>query len=184
MTAYIARHLILSKRSKLLTLAAALGFGLVSCSDGAERNYNVPTSLCGVSITAASLTPVLPAGEKVSQKSVSPADGVKRCQVSVDSKIVLVAGQEWWSDKPNLRQIAQGQAYVELEQFSDDGNYIYSGRGAVAKVKCAEPMRPENELFTVIQVPEPGRADATAVKKIITAFTTALSSSDQCTRDS
>lgn len=122
-----------------------------------------------------------PRGEEVLEKSESPADGVERCQVLVDNKIALVASQEWWNDRPNLTDIAQGQAYVELDNFSDDGRYIYSKRGAVGKVECAEPIRPGNELFAVVQVPEPGTANENAVKKIITEFTKALSSSKQCT---
>ncbi|MFJ8747740.1 hypothetical protein ACIREO_00080 [Streptomyces sp. NPDC102441] len=117
----------------------------------------------------------------MSEKSESPADGVERCQVLVDNKVALVASQEWWNDKPNLTEIAQGQAYVEPENFSKDGMYIYSKRGAVGKVECAKPIRPGNELFAVVQVPESGRANETAVKKIIAEFSTALSSSNKCT---
>ncbi|MFG2593560.1 hypothetical protein [Streptomyces sp. NPDC048438] len=167
--------------SWISAISAALTVSLVSCSEGAEQKYNVPTSLCGTSMPAGLLSPVLPGGEEVLEKSESPADGVERCQVLVDNKIALVASQEWWNDRPNLTDIAQGQAYVELDNFSDDGRYIYSKRGAVGKVECAEPIRPGNELFAVVQVPEPGTANENAVKKIITEFTKALSSSKQCT---
>ncbi|MFD9543805.1 hypothetical protein [Streptomyces sp. NPDC060022] len=112
---------------------------------------------------------------------MSPADGIERCQVLVDGKVALIAGQEWWNDKPNLKEIALGQAYVELDNFSDNGRYIHSERGAVGKVDCVEPIKPGNELFSVLQIPEPGKSNAIAVKKIIIAFTKALASSDQCT---
>ncbi|MFF4093053.1 hypothetical protein ACFYYY_04180 [Streptomyces sp. NPDC001834] len=155
----------------------------MSCSDEAEREYRVPNALCGTSVSTELLSPFLPPGKKVSEKSLTPADGIARCQVLVDGEIALVVSREWWSDKPNLTEIAQGQAYVELENFSDDGRYIHSERGAVGKADCARPVKPGNELFTVVQVPEPGRANADAVKALITGYTESMSSSDQCTRN-
>ncbi|MEU8488260.1 hypothetical protein [Streptomyces sp. NPDC048641] len=57
----------------------------VGCTDPAEREYAVPSSLCGIHIKAAALTPLLPPGKRVSVKPATPVpDVITACEFAVD----------------------------------------------------------------------------------------------------
>lgn len=63
----------------------AAGYG-----DSAEREYAVPSSLCGIHIKAATLTPLLPPGKHVAVKPDTPVpDAIRTCEVAVEKKVVL-----------------------------------------------------------------------------------------------
>ncbi|MFE6753615.1 hypothetical protein ACFVDQ_08460 [Streptomyces sp. NPDC057684] len=77
-----------ARGARLLPLAAvtaAMVAATAGCGDSAERKYTVPSSLCGIHVRAATLTPLLPPGKHVSVKPGTPVpDAITTCEVAVD----------------------------------------------------------------------------------------------------
>ncbi|MFF1689411.1 MULTISPECIES: hypothetical protein [unclassified Streptomyces] len=65
------------------------------CVDSAEHEYAVPSSLCGIHIKAATLTPLLPPGKRVSVKPATPdPDAITTCEAAVDQLSTAIRGFE------------------------------------------------------------------------------------------
>ncbi|MFF1731920.1 hypothetical protein [Streptomyces sp. NPDC058247] len=70
--------------------SAASGWG-----DSAEREYAVPSSLCGIHVKAATLTPLLPPGKRVSVKPATPVpDAITTCEAAVDQLSTVIRAFE------------------------------------------------------------------------------------------
>ncbi|MEU2560091.1 hypothetical protein ABZ626_12245 [Streptomyces longispororuber] len=77
--------------------------------------------------------------------------------------------------------VATVHAQVEPGHVTVDKKYLYSGTGAVGKGKdCVDPTHPDQVLYTVVQSYAAGRDDAATMKKLITAYTTAVERSTAC----
>lgn len=162
--------------------AVAVASALTSCSNGEEREYAVPTSLCGAKVRADLLSPFLPPGSKVSVKDTTPVEGTKRCNVSVDGKLAVVASREWWEKDESMTKVAFAHAHVELDSSESSENYLYSGTGAVGRTEsCTDPAFEGQAMFTAIQVYASGRDDAKSMKGLIADYTESVEKSAECT---
>ncbi len=169
--------------SVAVTLAGALT--LSACSGGGgeeEKNYTVPSALCGISLDSKLLDAFLPGGDSISVKPSSPNGGTKRCDVVVDGDIAVRQIQAWWSNGESASTVAAGYDKMDDGQVADDDRYLYSGTGAVGKTtaSCKSSDHPDQTLYAVIQVFTPDRSDADAMKTLIAAYTKALEDSGAC----
>ncbi|WP_406274492.1 hypothetical protein OHT93_27940 [Streptomyces sp. NBC_00191] len=155
---------------------------LTGCSNGEEREYAVPTSLCGATVRADLLSPFLPPGAKVSVKDTTPVEGTKRCNVSVDGKLAVVASREWWEKDERITKVAFAHAHVELDSSESSGNYLYSGTGAVGRTEgCTDPAFKGQSMFTAIQVYASDLDDAKSMQSLIAEYTESVEKSAECT---
>ncbi|WP_143669955.1 hypothetical protein [Streptomyces sp. Ag109_G2-15] len=101
--------------------------------------------------------------------------------MNVDDKWALIANQEWWEEDVPITTLALGNRAVKSGNLSDDGTFIYSGTGAVMRVKgCKKPDRAGHTLYTSIQVRASDLGNAPAMKKLATAYTKAVGNTDEC----
>ncbi|MDW8805430.1 hypothetical protein P1P68_11750 [Streptomyces scabiei] len=151
------------------------------CSgDQEKREYTVPDSACGTSINAKALSPFLPSGEKLTSEATSNPQGVAKCSISVDGKLIVQTSQEWWNDM-SILQFARGMTLDDPNHQTDDGKYAYSGYQAFGKAaNCQNSKHKEQVLFTAVQAPGSKHRDAAAMKQLIAGFTKAAESSTQC----
>ncbi|WP_330460154.1 hypothetical protein OIB37_26755 [Streptomyces sp. NBC_00820] len=64
---------------------------------------------------------------------------------------------------------------------SPDGTFLHSGTGAVMRVKgCAHPGRPGWVPYVSLRVRASDLGDATAMRKLATAYSRALGNSGEC----
>lgn len=172
-----------ARKAAALTSALVLGLVLSSCtsSDADARGYTVPDSLCGTTVDPALLSPFLPSGEKLTTRKESPSGGTKRCTLLVDGEQSVVASRIWWKQGDGVTQVASVHAQVGKGEVSDDSRSLFSATGGVGKTEgCADPGHPEQNLFTVIQVFAPGKGDASAMKRLVPAYTKAVEGSAEC----
>ncbi|WP_101256078.1 hypothetical protein [Streptomyces barkulensis] len=157
-----------------------LGLGTASCS-AQEKNYEIPSSLCGTAVSPDLTEPLLPPGEEISTAVSDRADGMTRCLVYVDDTQVLTFNIEWWKKGTSPARFASVFPNVEPgDKETEDGRFIYSGTGAVGKVTCPEPRKPDDDLFVAARVDEPGKPDEAAMKKLIAAYAEAVGKSGEC----
>ncbi|MFS4107038.1 hypothetical protein [Streptomyces sp. PD-S100-1] len=174
---------MINRRPVDVSLAfAALGALVVGCSGAsAAKEYEVPKSLCGVSVDPKVLGRLLPPGKKIDLREKNPVPSRKRCQVDVDGEIALMASQEWWEDTDSLVDVADAHPRLDTAKPTDSHLYLSSGTGAVGRVKnCASPDHAEHTLYAVIEVYAKDVDDAAAVKKLITAYTAAVEGEKNC----
>ncbi|MER6346039.1 hypothetical protein ACWC10_22820 [Streptomyces sp. NPDC001595] len=70
-------------------LAGLLAVALVGCGESRSRDYAVPDRVCGVRVDADALSPLLPAGARLTQSRTDKGRGSVSCRVSVDDSLVL-----------------------------------------------------------------------------------------------
>ncbi|MFF9201221.1 hypothetical protein ACF1AE_05240 [Streptomyces sp. NPDC014986] len=105
---------------------------LTGCSGpDAEKNYDVPESLCGISLPSDVTTELLPPGDKIDVHEKNPVPSLKRCQVNVDGEIALRVSQEWWEEGDTVLDVAQGVPQVKSAVLTDDSDSLLTGTGAV-----------------------------------------------------
>lgn len=166
----------------------ALSFVLlaVGCSEPAQE-YDVPKALCGVDVPADVLDPLLPDGEKVSERSKT-ASGVKRCYVSVDDKVALSTSVEWYEAKTPVAEVAEKTVGADPgDKVTADKRYSYSGKGGAGLIRCEDSSAidkdVDGDLYTTVRVSGDDSADATAVLKVIEAYTAAAPAAGECEVD-
>ncbi|MFF8927127.1 hypothetical protein ACF1AO_07650 [Streptomyces longwoodensis] len=166
----------------ITVLLSVLVTSCTSDTESDEKQYAVPSTLCGVPFDTSLIGPFLPAGRNLSVKQSSPNGGTTRCDVNIDGELAIRHMQTWWADGENAATVSEGYDRMEDGQLIDDERYFYSGTGAVGKtsVSCKSPEHPEQRLYGVVQVYAPGRSDAKAMKKLVLAYTEALDSSSAC----
>ncbi|MEV0779829.1 hypothetical protein [Streptomyces sp. NPDC050428] len=175
-----------NKRVYLLgpaTVTAVLGLTLSACTDSEpEREYKIPSALCGTPVSPTLLEPALPPGKEITI-STKPLITRKRCIVSVDGNQVFSVITSWRSEGTTVTEVAAGQPFVKLDNVvTKDGRYAYSDRGAVGKVHCANPsmeFRKESQLF--VQFLTNVKAKESETKDLITGLAKAVAESDECT---
>jgi hypothetical protein len=160
--------------------ALLLGLGTTACTSQ-EKNYEIPSSMCGTAVSPDLTEPLLPPGDKISTALSDKADGMKRCLVYVDDEQVLTFNIEWWRKGTSLARYASVFPNVEPgDKETEDGRYLYSETGAIGKVVCPEPRKPDDDLFVAARVDEPGKPDEAAMKELIAAYAEAVGKSDEC----
>ncbi|MFF3207300.1 hypothetical protein [Streptomyces sp. NPDC002962] len=166
----------------VLTASLTAGTALSGCSSSEERDYALPRSLCGVSVDPDLLAPFLPPGEEVSTRQTTPNDGTKRCNVSVDGELALVAGRLWWEKTGSVVDVAAVHAQVNKGKVITGEEFLHSGTGAVGKVDgCTDTAHPDQALFTVVQVFASGRESSSTMKRLITEYTGQVQKGSDCT---
>ncbi|MFE7568610.1 hypothetical protein ACFU76_16870 [Streptomyces sp. NPDC057539] len=162
----------------------ALSFVLLvsACSEPAQP-YETPKALCGVGVPADVLDPLLPEGENVSERSRT-ASGVKRCYVSVDDKVALSTSVEWYEAGTPVAEIASKTIGADpSDEVTADKRYSYSGKGGAGLMRCEDSSTidkdVDGDLYATIRVGgDP--ADASAVLKMIEAYTSAAPAAGEC----
>lgn len=169
------------------SIAVALAGALIvsACSSGGgeeDKNYTLPSTLCGITLDSELLGVFLPGGDSVDVKSSSPNGGTKRCDVIVDSDLAVRQTQTWWSNGESASTVAAGYDKMDDSQVSNDDRYLFSGTGAVGKTtaSCKSTDHPDQTLYAVVQVFTPDRSDSEAMNKLIKAYTKALEGSSEC----
>ena len=170
------------RRSILPAAFATAAIAVAGCSGEKEREYTLPSSLCGIPTGKEDWSSFLPAGKKISAQQVTPNGGTNRCQVSVDGKVALVASRIWAAQKDSVAQMANSNAGTDDGILTDDSRYMYSRTGAVGRVEdCTDPTHSEQALFSVIQVfASDVDGDAAAMKRLIRSYTQAVGASSDC----
>jgi hypothetical protein len=160
-------------------LVAALLLSVSGCGAEEERReYSVPESLCGLDLGAGLVDPFLPPGKRIHQ--IEEDDSTDwSCDVSVDGEDVFQVTWEWWEPGWSTRRFASSQAYVKPEHEAADESYVYSGRGAVTAVRCAERGQ-DWDVFLAARVRNEGVSDAEAMEEFIVAYREELMRSDPC----
>ncbi|MEU1401334.1 hypothetical protein ABZ471_03030 [Streptomyces sp. NPDC005728] len=172
----------MSRRVVETTVMLAVFGMLVGCSgsDG-KKAYTVPAELCGVSVDPDLISPFLPSGKEVGVRGTHPVPGRRLCRVDVDGKWALTANQEWWEENVSIATVASGNPQLGSAEMSDDGTSLYSGTGAVTRIKdCHNPDHSQHVLYTSFGVRASDLADTAAMKKLAAAYTKAVEKSDEC----
>ncbi|PJE95073.1 hypothetical protein CUT44_25835 [Streptomyces carminius] len=158
-----------------------ISLGAAACS-AQERNYEIPSAMCGTAVSSGFLEPLLPPGEEISTTHSDRTEGMERCLVHVDDEQVLTFNIEWWREGTSLAKFASVVPNIDPgDKETEDGQYIYSDTGAVGKVACPRPRKTDGDLFVAVRVDEPGSPDEAAVQKLIAAYAEEVAKSDECT---
>ncbi|MGY3204395.1 hypothetical protein [Streptomyces sp. TE5632] len=159
---------------------AAVGM-LAGCSGSDEgKKYDIPKSLCGVSLDSGLIDDPLPSGNKIDVQEKNPGPSRKRCQVIVDGEVAFEVSQEWWQKGDTVVDVAQGVPQVKAAVLTDDSASLLTGTGAVQRARCASSEHPGRVLFTTAQVYADGVDDSAAMHELITAYTRAVEGSAVC----
>jgi hypothetical protein len=116
----------------LLSTVAVLA-ALTACSSEKERAYALPDKLCGTPVDPATLAPLLPGGDKLSQ-SVDPGGSDERCRVEVDGKSAMSTGSLWTDLDDTPRKVADWELGVSSADTPEGDDIIHGRTGAVARV--------------------------------------------------
>ncbi|MFC8827129.1 hypothetical protein ACFT9I_17515 [Streptomyces sp. NPDC057137] len=181
-------RLYVTRRRLTVSLGALSIVVLVSgCSEPTrEKEYEVPKALCGVEVPADVLDPLLPAGEKVAERSKT-ASGVKRCYVSVDDEVALSTSIEWYEADTPVAEVAEKTIGAGPDdKVTTDKRYSYSGKGGAGLIECEDSSEMgkgvDGDLYTTVRVGGDS-ADASAVLKVIEAYTTTVPKAGACEID-
>ncbi|MFB8268437.1 hypothetical protein ACFC96_17765 [Streptomyces sp. NPDC055955] len=173
-----------ARPARLLPLAAVTAVLVVAaagCGDSAEREYAVPSSLCGIHIKAATLTPLLPPGKHIAVKPDDPVpDAITTCEVAVDKKVVLSVERERREPGAAARDIAVDQLSAHDPKSAAARSIAYTNSAAVSITRCTAQNVVKEDISTVIRVFEPGHKGESALKNVITEYTAALKKSSPC----
>ncbi|MYX31390.1 hypothetical protein GTY75_33035 [Streptomyces sp. SID8381] len=171
-----------ARRAVGLSLACVAFGVLTGCSGSAEqKQYDVPEALCGIAVQQDLLSPLLPAGKKVTVEELQPLPRRSECRVKVDGQVALLASREWWEQGDGLSTVARSIPQLESAQLEDGTPYMYSGTGGAEEIKsCRSQKYADHVLFAAIQVYGKDVNDAAGMKKLITAYSQGVASSDAC----
>ncbi|MFJ3897829.1 MULTISPECIES: hypothetical protein [unclassified Streptomyces] len=131
----------------MLVLATA------GCTDSGSRAYTVPDTVCGVAVDSDLLSPLLPDGEKLTQRAYDAGQESPRCRLSVDGKLVVyLTGDVVAADTDPLK--VQDRALVRLGNPAavdiGDGARV-ADNGALAVARCAYEGR-QSKFVTLVQL--------------------------------
>ncbi|MEU3329373.1 hypothetical protein ACH4LN_31290 [Streptomyces albus] len=153
------------------------------CGTDEKKEYSVPDSLCGVQVSARLLAPLLPPGKSVKLERKDPLlnHGSIHCNVMVDGKTVFIASQTW-QDRGDAMSMAIVQPELEPETLNGSAYFQYSEKGAVKRVDCRAPKKPDEDLFAIPRIPGPQKPDVADVKAFTKNYAKGVAQSDQCRR--
>ncbi|MER6189470.1 hypothetical protein [Streptomyces cyaneofuscatus] len=142
----------------------------------------MPSSLCGISVDPALVKAALPGGNALSTATQKPNGGTIRCNLYVDSKLVLSLAQAWWSEGKTTAAVAPAYPGTKEGTMSEDERFIYSGKAGVGKTvpSCKVSRHPEQDLYVAVETRESGVDDPDAIEKLLTAYTKAVEGSAAC----
>ncbi|MGW6360428.1 hypothetical protein ACWFR5_36020 [Streptomyces sp. NPDC055092] len=165
----------------LTVVTAVMVAAAAGCGDSAEREYTVPSSLCGIHVRAAALTPLLPPGKHIAVKPANPVpDAITTCEVAVDKKVVLSVERERREPGAAARDIAVDQLSAHEPKSAAARLIAYTDSAAVSITRCTAQDVVKEDISTVVRVFEPGHKDESALKDLITEYTEALKRSSPC----
>ncbi|MGP4087045.1 hypothetical protein [Streptomyces sp. KR55] len=111
------------------------------------------------------------------------ADGSVLCKVNVDGHdMILTLNSERIDTGDSARNILRSRLSIGQSKPAKGGGIAYSDGAAVSLVKCRGAGVVTEDISTLIRVLEPGREDETAMKNLISGYTTALEKSQPCTK--
>ncbi|MEU6244454.1 hypothetical protein [Streptomyces sp. NPDC047024] len=162
-------------------LVAAFGL-LAGCAGSSEeREYAVPSTLCGVSVDPELVSPFLPGGKGLRVKEERPVPSRTICRLDVAGKWALMANLQWWDEDVSIATVADANPQLGTAHTSSDSTFFYSGTGAVVRVNgCSSSEHSGQTLYTSLRVRDTELADPAAMKKLATAYTEAVKNSDAC----
>ncbi|MFD7214001.1 hypothetical protein [Streptomyces cyaneofuscatus] len=167
-----------------LAATVALAATLSACSgdEPPKKAYTVPSSLCGISVDPALVKAALPGGNALSTATQKPNGGTIRCNLYVDSKLVLSLAQAWWSEGKTTAAVAPAYPGTKEGTMSEDERFIYSGKAGVGRTvpSCKVSRHPEQDLYVAVETRESGVDDPDAIEKLLTAYTKAVEESPAC----
>ncbi|MEU6526036.1 hypothetical protein ABZ892_25230 [Streptomyces sp. NPDC046924] len=139
-------------------LTALLTLTLAGCS-GTGRDYSVPRDLCGVTVDPDLISPFLPDGKKLTQRSYDNGVVSPRCRVSVDKHlIVYISDDVVPADVDPIQVQARGLLRLGNPSPVDVGDAArIADRGATAVADCTregEPMRFVTTIELEKEIPE------------------------------
>ncbi|MFD6798412.1 hypothetical protein ACFWCQ_08105 [Streptomyces cyaneofuscatus] len=142
----------------------------------------MPSSLCGISVDPALVKAALPGGNALSTATQKPNGGTIRCNLYVDSKLVLSLAQAWWSEGKTTAAVAPAYPGTKEGTMSEDERFIYSGKAGVGRTvpSCKVSRHPEQDLYVAVETRESGVDDPDAIEKLLTAYTKAVEESPAC----
>jgi hypothetical protein len=149
--------------------------------DGQEREYAIPSSLCGTAVDSDTLAPFLPAGKKITVRDNSYS-GAKGCQVIVDKKLIVTTTQMWLEEGKTTAYFAARQSFDSLDHSAEGGRFRYSSYEAFGKTRNCVDTKYKQELYTMMQAEGSKHRDAEAMKRLITAYTKKVEGSTECTQ--
>ncbi|MFS4107042.1 hypothetical protein [Streptomyces sp. PD-S100-1] len=179
------QHTLKPNSSFLLGLAVLVGTtAVVGCSsEGPKRAFSVPKSLCGVSVSTEALSGLLPAsGKKVAVEQVGePTDGSILCNVEVDGTMVLVVDVERINPgDDSARHILTSRLHPPEQKTMDEDAIVYSDRGSASLTECRGAGVEKEDVSVFIKVLKPGRNDESAMKGLISSYTTSFRKQQPC----
>ncbi len=93
----------------------------------------------------------------------------------------MMANLQWWSEDVSITMVADANPQLGPAEISTNGNFYYSGTGAVVRVKdCKNPSHTRQILYTSLRVHDSHLGDASTMKKLATAYTKAVADTDEC----
>src|SRR5690606_35216087 len=118
------------------------------CSEeSAEREYSLPGTLCGISVSEKKYDPLFPPGERVSSESsnrwgLAESSRTEGCQYYVDGKGVLGISGDWRNSNDEMLAVTPSQ---NIRKFYGGKGEKYPGRfnawtsktGAAVAVECS-----------------------------------------------
>ncbi|MFF5966417.1 hypothetical protein ACFY64_22305 [Streptomyces collinus] len=173
----ILRKYSLMPAATLTTLTLALtGCG----GDEQQREYAIPSTLCGTAVDSDTLAPFLPPGQKITVKDKSYS-GAKGCQVTVDNKLIFTANQLWLEEGSTTAFVAARQSLDTPRHSAESGRFRYSEYEAFGKTRGCVDTKYKQELYTIMQASGSKHRDAEAMKRLIISYTKGVEKSPECT---
>ncbi|MFF8230765.1 hypothetical protein [Streptomyces caelestis] len=172
-----------SRKSSLISAAAltALAFALTGCGgDDQQREYAIPSTLCGTAVDSDTLAPFLPSGHKITVRNKSYS-GTKGCQVIVDNKLIFTTTQVWLEEGSTTAFVAARQSLDMPSHSAEAGRFRYSGYEAFGKTRGCVDAKYKQELYTIMQASGSKHRDTEAMKRLIISYTKGVEKSDECT---
>ncbi|MFH8445878.1 hypothetical protein ACH4D3_32265 [Streptomyces sp. NPDC018026] len=158
---------------------------LSGCSDEdekGERDYAVPSSLCGTAVKSDEISPFFPAGAEITTQEEDHLGSVI-CKVIVDKKLILTATQAWVAEGKTTAYFASGQTLEKISHSSNAGKYRFSGNEGFGKTENCVRSDNSQELYTALQFQGSKHNDSDDMKHLITSYTKEVESSSRCTTD-
>jgi hypothetical protein len=159
----------------LVALAAVSGFGKIQ-----EREYVVPRSLCGTTVTAGDLAPFLPAGHSIGVGRSDRFD-MKQCEVIVDGLLIVTIMQVWLEGGWTVKRFVSGLSFETIDHSADDGRFWYGVNEAYGKARNCVDVKHKQELCTAFQAGGAEHENSDAMRRIILSYTREVERSAECT---
>ncbi|MFJ4820598.1 hypothetical protein [Streptomyces sp. NPDC088801] len=145
-----------------------------------QREYAVPSTLCGTVVDSDTLAPFLPSGHKITVKDKSYS-GARVCQVTVDNKLIFTANQIWLKEGGATAFVAARQSLDTPGRSAESGRFRYSEYEAFGKTRGCVDNEYKQELYTIMQASGSKHRDAESMKRLIISYTKQVEKSAECT---